>query len=152
MGGGGGGGAGGDSGQMSASQLREMRMRRQRRRKGKNGRKAKKLMKAEKCVMNTELSGGGGGRIPLIGGTITDIATYNVKERHDTADDQFSRIVMVKSLLVCALLCSMQYYYDKVRCISPLDKGLNMDFVRSACWIKGMYIYAELQVWFFRKR
>ena len=128
----------------SSKEMQQQRSRNNKNNKRRNGRKTKRLNKADKYSMESKVGGSNNSRIPIIGQTIAELFQFKIKERHDTTDDQFSRIIMVKMLLISSLITSMQYYYDKVRCVSPLDKSINMEFVRSACWIKGFYIYSEL--------
>ena len=40
---------------------------------------------------------------------------------------------------------SVDFFSDKVSCIVPRESYLSRDFVHSACWIQGFYVYEELK-------
>ena len=72
----------------------------------------------------------------LISGSIQDVLSIKLKHRSDSFTDQFSRIFMVKMLIISSLITSMEFFSDTVSCIVPNQSGsLNLEFVHSACWI-----------------
>ncbi|XP_066918503.1 innexin inx3-like [Clytia hemisphaerica] len=81
----------------------------------------------------------------IITGNIKDILSIKMKPRHDDVTDQFSRIFMAKIFLISSLIMSVDFFSDKVSCIVPGDSSLSRDFVHSACWIQGFYIYEEMR-------
>ena len=80
----------------------------------------------------------------LIDGNIKEILSIKLKHRHDSITDQFNRIVMVKMLVIFSIIMSMEFFSDKVSCIVPFEAYMGDEFVHSACWIRGFYIYKEL--------
>lgn len=80
----------------------------------------------------------------IVDGNIKDILSIKLKQRHDSITDQYNRIFMVKMLIVFSIITSVEFFTDKVSCIVPLESFMNDDFVHSACWIRGFYIYEEL--------
>ncbi|XP_066928522.1 innexin inx3-like [Clytia hemisphaerica] len=77
-------------------------------------------------------------------GSIKDILSIKIKHRHDSYTDQFCRIFMSKMFIISALVMGVDFFNDKVSCIVPKESGLGSDFVHSACWIQGFYIYTEM--------
>jgi len=77
--------------------------------------------------------------------SIKDILSVKIKPRHDTYSDQFSRIFMVKVLMIAALLVGLNWYNDKINCIIPDAVGADGKFVSSACWINGFYVYEQIR-------
>lgn len=77
-------------------------------------------------------------------GSIKDILSIKIKVRHDSYTDQFCRIFMSKMFIISALVMGVDFFNDKVSCIVPKTSNLGSDFVHSACWIQGFYIYAEM--------
>ena len=45
--------------------------------------------------------------------------TIKLKSRDDNLFDQYSRIFMVKILLVTSMVCGLSWYSDKFNCIIP---------------------------------
>lgn len=80
----------------------------------------------------------------LISESIKDIVSINIKERHDDHSDQFSRIFIVKMLVMSALITSMDFFNDSMSCILPEDTKMDASFAHSVCWIQGFYVYDEL--------
>ena len=81
----------------------------------------------------------------IITGNIKEILSIKMKPRHDDVTDQFSRIFMAKIFLISSLIMSVDFFSDRVSCIVPNDSNLSHDFVHSACWIQGFYIYEEMR-------
>jgi len=86
-------------------------------------------------------------------GEIKDLLTIQIKPRHDPMCDQYSRIFMVKLLLVCTIIIGVNQYQDTVQCIVPEsldicsgddDPDSSCQFLHAACWIQGMYVYKQL--------
>jgi len=74
---------------------------------------------------------------------IKQILKIKIKPRHDSYSDQFSRIFMVKIMIIGTLLIGLNWYSEKMKCIttgSSVDGG----FVAQACWINGIYIYRDI--------
>jgi len=70
--------------------------------------------------------------------------TVKLKPRVDPYCDQYSRIIMVKVLMLTATFTAISWAKDKVTCIVPKNHDTTKDFVSKACWINGMYIYEGL--------
>ena len=51
--------------------------------------------------------------------SIKAILSVKIKPRHDSYSDQFSRIFMVKVMMIGALLVGLNWYSDKITCIIP---------------------------------
>jgi len=68
-----------------------------------------------------------------------------LKPRQDPYCDQFSRILMVKLLMITATFTGLSWLKDKVSCIVPKNHDTTGGFVSKACWINGMYIYRDLK-------
>lgn len=81
----------------------------------------------------------------LISGSIKDVLSIKIKYRHDGCTDQFSRIFMVKMFLISSLVMSIEFFNDTVSCIVAEQESMSKEFVHSACWIQGFYIYEELR-------
>lgn len=77
--------------------------------------------------------------------TIKSILSVKLKPRHDTYTDQFSRIFLVKVLMISALLVGLNWYNEKADCIIPSKLGLDGKFAAQACWINGFYVYEEIR-------
>ena len=75
---------------------------------------------------------------------LKDILTIKIKSRHDSYSDQFNRIFMTKMYLLASVLMGIDYFHDSVSCIVPSRSEMDSNFVHSACWIAGFYIYPEL--------
>jgi len=52
---------------------------------------------------------------------------------------------MTKMCIVFSAVIGCNYFSDKVSCIVTNSDGMGGDFVGSACWIQGFYIYKELR-------
>jgi len=76
--------------------------------------------------------------------SVKDILTVKIKPRHDSYSDQFSRILMVKVMMVGTLLVGLNWYSDKMQCIMSSGATVGGGFVSSACWINGLYIFREI--------
>lgn len=77
--------------------------------------------------------------------SIKSILSVKTKPRHDTYSDHYSRIFMVKVMMVATLLTGMSWYNDKINCVIPQTIGANGGFVSSACWINGFYVYEQIR-------
>lgn len=75
---------------------------------------------------------------------VKDILSIKIKTRHDSYTDQFSRLFMTKMLLIASLIMSFDYFSDRVSCMVHKESHLSKDFIHSACWISGFYIYKEM--------
>ena len=82
-------------------------------------------------------------------GTLTrslkDTLSIKIKARHDGYTDQFTRLFMTKMFIIASVTMSFDYFNDEVHCILPKSSGLSDEFVHSACWIAGFFIYAEME-------
>ena len=67
------------------------------------------------------------------------------KTRHDTFTDQFTRIFMVKLMMVGSLLIGLNWFNDSIACIVPKSLDLDQKYVSAACWINGFYVYEEVR-------
>jgi len=81
----------------------------------------------------------------MVATDIKGMLSISIKSRHDAHSDQYSRIFMVKLLLVCTLVMGISWYSDSISCIIPGAHGIDGGFVSSTCWIQGVYIYKELR-------
>lgn len=77
--------------------------------------------------------------------SIKAILSVKIKPRHDSYSDQFSRILMVKVMMIGALLVGLNWYTDSITCIIPDALGVDGKFVGQACWINGLYIYKDIR-------
>ncbi|XP_057297140.1 innexin inx2-like isoform X2 [Hydractinia symbiolongicarpus] len=77
--------------------------------------------------------------------SLKDVISIKIKARHDSFCDQFSRLFMTKMLLIASVIMGFDYFSDKVSCIVPRASSLSKDFIHSACWISGLFIYAEMK-------
>jgi len=75
---------------------------------------------------------------------IKKMLTVKLKPRVDPYCDQYSRIIMVKVLMLAATFTGISWLKDKVTCIVPKNHDTTKDFVSKACWINGMYVYKDL--------
>jgi len=73
------------------------------------------------------------------------ILKVSIKVRHDGYADQFSRILMVRIMMLGAFLIGLNWYSDNIQCIVPGSLGINGGYVSSACWINGLYVYEEIR-------
>lgn len=80
----------------------------------------------------------------MIAGDIKGMLTIKIKPRHDGMSDQYSRIFMVKILLISSFIMSISWYKDSIQCIVPDSHGIDGGFVSATCWIQGVYVYREL--------
>jgi len=71
------------------------------------------------------------------------LVKVSVKTRADTFTDQFNRIFVMKICFVSAMVMSVSYFKDSMNCIVHEEK-IDTDFVASACWIQGLYVYKEI--------
>jgi len=77
--------------------------------------------------------------------SLKDIISIKIKARHDSPCDQFNRLFMTKMFLIASVIMGFDYFSDRVTCIHPKDTELSKEFVHSACWISGFYIYEEMR-------
>jgi len=75
--------------------------------------------------------------------SIKQILSVKIKPRHDSYSDQFSRIFMVKVMMIGALLVGLSWYTDNINCI--IHSGLDPKFVAQACWINGLYVFKDIR-------
>ena len=76
--------------------------------------------------------------------SVKDVLSVKLKTRHDPYTDQFSRVLMVKVMMVGALIIGLNWYNDKITCIIPGSLGIDGGFVSAACWINGIYIHDDI--------
>lgn len=81
----------------------------------------------------------------FMAGNIKSLLAIKIKARHDSYSDQFSRIFAAKMFVVASLVMGIDWFHDTVSCIIPKDTNLEKDYVHSACWITGFYVYPELE-------
>lgn len=74
---------------------------------------------------------------------LISLVKVSVKTRADTFTDQFNRIFVMRICFVSAMVMSVSYFKDSMNCIVHEEK-IDTDFVASACWIQGLYIYKEM--------
>lgn len=72
---------------------------------------------------------------------IKNMIQIKIKPRQDSYSDQFSRILMVKMMMMTAGITAISWMKDKLSCIIPKGHGATKDFVSKSCWINGLYIY-----------
>lgn len=77
--------------------------------------------------------------------SIKDILSLKVKQRHDTYSDQYTRIFMVKIMMIGSILVGLNWYSDNINCVLPESIGAPGGFVKSACWINGLYVYEKIR-------
>ena len=75
---------------------------------------------------------------------VKGILSVSIKVRHDGYADQFSRILMVRIMMVGALIIGLNWSSDDIKCIVPKDL-IDAKYVSSACWINGLYVYEEIR-------
>jgi len=80
-----------------------------------------------------------------IASDIKEMLAIKMKARHDSYSDQFTRIVLMKLMLMGAFFIGMNWYNDKVNCIIPKPNDFSDDFTKPACWINGLYIYEGVE-------
>lgn len=76
---------------------------------------------------------------------LKDILSIKMKTRHDSVCDQFNRLFMTRVLLIMSVIMGFDYYSDKVSCMVLGTSNLGKEFIHSACWISGFYIYEEMK-------
>jgi len=47
--------------------------------------------------------------------------------------------------VIASVIMGVDYFSDRVSCIVPKSSGLSKEFVHSACWISGFFIYKEME-------
>ena len=72
--------------------------------------------------------------------SIKDIISIKIKPRVDDYVDQFSRIFIVKMLIMATLVMSLDYFNDTMSCILSSNAKAGDGYVNSLCWIKGFYV------------
>lgn len=77
---------------------------------------------------------------------IKGIISINIKTRTDDVCDQYSRIFMMKMMMIGTMVIGLNWYADKTTCIMPPIDSLSSDFVADACWIQGFYIYEDVEI------
>ena len=73
-----------------------------------------------------------------------DIISIKIKSRVDDYADQFSRIFIVKMLIMSALVTSLEFFNDTMSCIRSGNAKAEGAYVNSLCWIQGFYVYKDL--------
>lgn len=68
-----------------------------------------------------------------------------IKPRQDSYTDQFSRIFMVKMMMLTAAVTGISWMKDKLTCIIPKSHDTTSGFVSKACWMNGLYVYRGLK-------
>lgn len=81
----------------------------------------------------------------LVANTLTSLLSIKIKPRKDGYCDQFSRIFMLKVLMAGTILVGLNWYSDDIICVIPKTSNLDKNFVSSACWINGLYVYEEMR-------
>lgn len=77
--------------------------------------------------------------------SLKDIISIKIKTRHDSPCDQFNRLFMTKMFLIASVILGFDYFSDRISCIHPRKTDLTKDFIHSACWISGFYVYKEMR-------
>lgn len=77
---------------------------------------------------------------------VKGILSINLKTRHDSYADQFTRVFMMKLMILAAFFIGMNWYNDKINCITSISNTVDGGFLASACWIHGLYVYEEIGV------
>ena len=80
----------------------------------------------------------------ILSDSFKDIISIKIKPRVDDYADQVSRIFIVKMLLLCTLVTSLDFFNDTMSCIRSGNAKADDGYVNSLCWIKGFYIYKDL--------
>jgi len=73
---------------------------------------------------------------------VKDILSINFKVRHDSYSDQYTRVFLMKLMIMGAFFIGLNWYNDKINCLT-VGSGFDGGFATSACWINGLYIYPE---------
>lgn len=76
------------------------------------------------------------------------ILKITIKPRQDSYSDQFSRIILMKTMLIGAFFTGISWYTDEIKCIIPHPGGkpfVDPNFVSQSCWINGIYVYEEIR-------
>lgn len=81
----------------------------------------------------------------ILADSIEKLLSIKLKRREDGVTDQYNRIVMTKMCMLFAAVIGFNYFNDKVACIVANSDDMGGDFVGSACWIQGFYIYKDLR-------
>ena len=79
----------------------------------------------------------------ILGDSFKDIVSIKIKPRVDDYADQFSRIFIVKMLLLATIVTSVDYFNDTMSCILSGNAKAGDGYVNSLCWIKGFYVYKD---------
>lgn len=76
--------------------------------------------------------------------SLKDILSIKIKPRHDSASDQFNRLLMTRLLLVAAFIMGYEYFSDRISCMKPHTSVIPDKYIHSACWISGFFVYKEI--------
>ena len=76
---------------------------------------------------------------------LQDVMSIKIKTRHDGYCDQYNRLFMTKVLLMSSIIMAYDFFTDRVNCMVPKYNVLSNDFIHSACWISGLYIFQEMK-------
>jgi len=80
-----------------------------------------------------------------IAADVKDMLSIKMKHRHDSFTDQFTRILLMKLMLLGAFFIGMNWFSDSINCIMPGTNDISDKFASPACWINGLYIYEDIQ-------
>jgi len=75
---------------------------------------------------------------------LKDILSFKIRFRSDSWTDQWNRLVMCKLFVVMALVIGIDYFQDEITCMISENVSVDVNFVQSACWISGFYVYPDL--------
>ena len=75
---------------------------------------------------------------------LKDILSFKIRFRCDSCTDQWSRLIICKLFLIIALVIGIDYFQDEITCMISESTAIDGNFVQSACWIMGFYIYPDL--------
>ncbi|XP_066934567.1 innexin inx4-like [Clytia hemisphaerica] len=79
----------------------------------------------------------------FMAGSVKSLIEFKIKTRHDGYSDQVSRIMVTKLFIVASLIMGVDWFHDNLSCVHPKDIDVGGEYIESACWIKGFYIYRE---------
>ena len=67
------------------------------------------------------------------------------KKRNDSITSRWNRLFGSKMLFVTTLVSALYWYKDNMQC-NLVDHKIDAGFLRSACWMQGLFIYKELEI------
>jgi len=83
-----------------------------------------------------------------IASDMKEMLSIKMKHRHDAYSDQFTRILLMKLMLVGCFFIGMNWFGDNINCIIPGTNGFDGDYTSEACWINGEQRKIELTTQF----